>query len=128
MQLKSYLKDYHEFSGKASDISRQLAFAALAIIWIFKGEGTQKLIIPSLLVKSGAYISVALLLDFLQYVISSIIWKTFHAYHEKKGVSADKEIKASEWLAVPGWICYFGKLVFVLIGYSFLLQFLFSRF
>jgi hypothetical protein len=36
MKLQDYRNDFYLFSGKASDISRQLAFAAIAIIWIFK--------------------------------------------------------------------------------------------
>jgi hypothetical protein len=36
MKVEEYWKISNEFSGKASDISRQLAFAAIAVIWLFK--------------------------------------------------------------------------------------------
>jgi len=38
MNLQDYRDDFYTYSGKASDISRQLAFAGIAIIWIFKKE------------------------------------------------------------------------------------------
>jgi hypothetical protein len=36
--VADYQKDSYEFSGKASEISRQLAFAAIAVIWLFKTD------------------------------------------------------------------------------------------
>ena len=38
MKLSDYRETYYEFSGKASDVTRQLAFAGIAIVWIFKIE------------------------------------------------------------------------------------------
>lgn len=35
MTLSDYLASYYELSGKASDVSRQLAFAGIAVIWVF---------------------------------------------------------------------------------------------
>jgi len=35
MKLKEYKADFYELSGKASEINRQIAFAGIAIIWIF---------------------------------------------------------------------------------------------
>jgi hypothetical protein len=36
MKVEEYWKTFNEFSGKASEINRQLAFAAIAVIWLFK--------------------------------------------------------------------------------------------
>jgi hypothetical protein len=36
--VEDYRKTSYEFSGKASDASRQLAFAAIAVIWLFKTD------------------------------------------------------------------------------------------
>ena len=36
MKLSEYANVYAEFSGKASDVARQLAFAGLALVWLFR--------------------------------------------------------------------------------------------
>jgi hypothetical protein len=38
--VEGYRQDFYDFSGKASDASRQLAFAAIAVIWLFKTDTT----------------------------------------------------------------------------------------
>jgi len=38
MKLAQARGHYEYFSGKASDISRQLGFAGIALIWVFKTQ------------------------------------------------------------------------------------------
>ena len=45
--LKDYRADFYTFTGKASDITRQLAFAGIALIWIFKTDRTGTFRYPS---------------------------------------------------------------------------------
>ncbi len=40
MKLSDYRETYYEFSGKLSDVSRQLSFAGIALIWLFKLDST----------------------------------------------------------------------------------------
>jgi hypothetical protein len=37
MKLKEYLETFYTFSEKTSNIARQLGFAGIALIWVFRG-------------------------------------------------------------------------------------------
>jgi len=75
MKLDDYRETFYSYTGKASDISRQLAFAGIAIIWIFKkdlpGAG---LTVPRELIVPGLLIVLALGFDLLQYCLGTVIW------------------------------------------------------
>ena len=53
MKLQGYRADFYTYSGKASDLSRQLAFAGIALIWLFKKDDAGRLSIPPDLVMPG---------------------------------------------------------------------------
>ena len=56
---------------RASDVARQLAFAAIAVIWLFKKDTPQgQLSIPHDLIFPGFLVLAALAADFLQYEIA----------------------------------------------------------
>ena len=68
MKIQDYRNDFYTFSGRASDLNRQLAFAAIAVIWLFKRDsGGGVLTIPSELVLPGVLVVVSLMLDMLHY-------------------------------------------------------------
>ena len=66
MRLQDYRETFYEFTGKASDITRQLSFAGIAIIWIFKKETGTALTVPHELLWPGVLIVLALFFDLLQ--------------------------------------------------------------
>lgn len=69
--------NYETYTGLASTVTRQLAFAGIAIIWIFK-EGTSKdPRLPQALLLPAFGCALTLGLDFLQYVVASIRWRNF---------------------------------------------------
>ena len=35
-KIEDYREDFYFFTGKASEVNRQLAIAGIAVIWIFK--------------------------------------------------------------------------------------------
>jgi hypothetical protein len=92
MKLQEYIDTFYTFSGKASDVNRQLAFAGIAIIWLFKKDTMAGLTIPHELVLPSLLIVVSLALDMVQYWLASITWRIFYRSKEKKGVSASEEI------------------------------------
>jgi hypothetical protein len=128
MQLKEYLNKYREYSGKASDSSRQLAFAAIAVIWVFKNPAGSTPILPSKLVLAAFFMVLSLGCDLFQYIAGSLIWKIFHRIKEKQGVKADADVKASPWLSNLIWVFFFAKIVFLIVGYILILTFLWGRF
>lgn len=127
--LHEFRTDYEELSGIASNVSRQLGFAGIAIIWIFKID--QKIstsipvLLPSDLYIAALLIAISLLLDLLQYVTGSFIWAMFWRYKEKEPlISSDSEVEAAPWLTWPGWTLFTWKIIFMIGAFSFLLKFL----
>ena len=129
MKLSKFLDQYQFFSGKASDVARQLAFAGIAIVWIFKiteGESVkldQNLLVPTML------FSLSLLLDLMQYATAALTWGVFHRYQEKKPENtADSEIKTPPSLNWPTLTFFWLKLFCVFFAYIYLVKFLSQQF
>ena len=127
MKLSEFKQDSYYFSGKASDISRHLAFAGIAIIWIFRAVNEDVPRIPAQLVFPTILFAVALAFDLLQYIVGTIIWSVFHRYHELKVEDGDDpEITAPPILNYPAWILFGVKIVLVFWSYIILIKFLIS--
>lgn len=127
MKLKAAREAYYLYSGKTSDISRQLSFAGLAIIWLFtKSEGSE-FVIPDELLLPMFFLVLSLTCDFLQYISATLVWGIFQRYHERKferqGITdiSEKEITASEFQNWPALGFFSLKVLFLLTGYIFLL-------
>lgn len=123
MKLQDYRADFYTFSGKASDLSRQLAFAGIALIWLFKKDNTGQLSIPPDLVVPGIFIVCALGFDLIHYCLASLIWRWFYRSKEKEGVSEEAEIQHSIALEIPLWTLFCLKIACVLVAYGYLLGF-----
>ena len=128
MKLSGYLQDYYFYSGKTSDVARQLAFAAIAIIWVFRYTDGPNQILPGKLVLAAFFVALSLGFDLFQYIAGSLIWLIFHRVKEKHGVKADDEIKASPWLNKPILFFFIAKIVSLILGYILILIFLAGRF
>ncbi len=125
MKVKDYRKDYQEFSGKLSDNARKLAFAGIAIIWIFKQEKEGTFILPGQLKLAMTMFVISLSLDLLQYIYQTILWGTFHRHYEKKLKSEDSELTASKYFNWPAIFFFWSKVIALVIGYILVLCFLF---
>jgi hypothetical protein len=121
MELSKYREDAHEFTAKLSDINRNLAFAGIAIIWVFKVQADDKFIIPNELLLPLYFIVICLLLDLLQYLYLSIIWTLFHRKMENKKI---KETKAPKWYSNVSYVILFTKVAVNIIGFVFLFIYL----
>jgi hypothetical protein len=130
VKLSDYKQAYYDFSGLASSTSRQLAFAGVAIIWIFKLEQNGGIVLPSSLLIPATLFIAALGADLLHYYVASIIWGVFHRCNEKKqgDSSDDPELKAPSFANLISIVLYNIKILLVLIGYIYLLIFGLSRF
>ena len=78
MNLQGYRETFYTYSGKASDLTRQLAFAGIAVIWLFKKEPVQGLTIPHELIFPGLLIVTCLAFDLAQYGLGSLLWYIFY--------------------------------------------------
>lgn len=132
MKLKDLKADYEDRSRKASDVARQLAFAGIAIVWVFRVSGTTFL--PNDLLLPLALFALVLILDVLQYSWGGFVY--WIAYRNKeRSLRADQTVPDAEavdftlpeWLANVGWMLLTTKLVVIVGGYSVLTWGLFGR-
>ena len=127
MNLADYRAAYYELSGKASDVARQLAFAGIALIWIFHPNGANPIAVPALLVWPAALFICGLGFDLLQYMAGAFIWGAFQRYHEKRlGPENKKALAAPAYFNWPGILFFWSKLLFVLAAYGMLLKYVVS--
>jgi hypothetical protein len=126
MRLSDYKEAYYKFSEKASDVSRQLSFAGVAVIWVFRLQSDSGDKIPTELVYPTVFLVLSLALDLLQYIVATASWGIFHRFHENKLKKAtdNPELDAPRWVNWFPLITFWSKLTSVVIAYWFLLTFL----
>lgn len=118
MKLSGYLDTFYEASEKLSDITRQIAFAGIALIWIFKEGRAPDFKIQTELIFPAILFVGALALDIAQYAYKTIFWHFFHRHHEIKVEDrGDPEILAPPYANVPTWILFGLKVVLVITSY-----------
>jgi hypothetical protein len=114
-----------EASDKASEINRNLAFAGIAIIWLFKidSDGGRQIVPPELFLP-GLLLVIGLAFDLLQYVIKSELWYRLARKHEKAGKT---EFHVFPWVNYPGDTLYWLKIIATDSAYALLIRFLVSK-
>lgn len=125
MKLSEYKADYYQYTSLASNGSRQLALAGIALIWVFNTQGSLGYTLPNELLIPSIALIWSLGSDLLQYVIGSIIWGLFHRYHEarRSSISEDPELEAPVHYTWPINAFFYSKIISVLIAYFFLLKY-----
>lgn len=114
------------YSGKLSDLARQLSFAGIAVIWIFKiGGDTGGMVYPGELYIPLACFLFSLCFDLLHYAYSTIAWTLLGNCMDKKNQTG---CDISNAINIPSEILFYLKVVLVLIGYAILLCNLGSEF
>ena len=124
VNLPEYRATFYFYSGKTSDIARQLAFAGIALIWLFKKEENGQFTVPADLHLPGALIVGVLALDLIQYILGAFVWFLFYRIKERAGFSDKKKIDHSNWLEAPIWIPFFLKTITILYAYWLMLFYL----
>ena len=125
MKLKEYRSEYYVFSAKAGDVARQLAFAGIAVIWVFKDDKLGQLPLPNMLYAPTAAFVLSLALDMLHYAYSSLVWGAYSHIQKrwKKHTDEDELGDAPYSFNWPALALFWGKLVSVIVGYWLLLQY-----
>jgi hypothetical protein len=130
--IGDYKKDYEFYTGKASELNRNLAFGGIAIIWIFKTTSEGGIGLPNELIQPLIWLICALSLDLLQYISGGLIWLIYYRWQEgrinKAQINANSDMKAHPIL--PGIIHFFywTKIGANIAAYFFLFKFLMSIF
>lgn len=135
MRLSEFRKANEEFTGKASEIVRQLILAGIGVIWLFK---TPSLIsgqnsLDSFLIWPLIFLCIAAMCDLMQYVLGGKIWGKFFRDEEKKAKDANKidssssldpDVKAPRKFSKRiGWL-YNAKICLMVLAYVFIIIFL----
>jgi hypothetical protein len=126
-KISEYKEDYYLFTGKLSDINRQIAFAGIAIIWVFKKSENSQFQIEVDLILPSILIVCSLAFDMFQYIYQSIAWSIFYSHHNRKHKNEDKKIESSERMNYPSWIFFSTKVILVLIAYVKIFMFLLEK-
>jgi len=122
MKLSSYQEAYYTHSGNASSVSRQAAFAGIALIWVFNNKTGSEISLPTELLWPSLFLIVGLGLDVLQYITASAIWGIFHRVKEiQLGAIPDPDVTAPPYLNWPALVFFWGKLAAISAGYVSLL-------
>src|SRR5688572_21016647 len=111
MKLEEFKKDADFFSSKASEMTRNLAFAGIAVIWIFKNPlantptlATQ--LLPVDLILPLGLFCLSLISDLLQYLAGFIATDSFHRSQEKKGKKPSDEVTANPLINIPTYLFF----------------------
>lgn len=124
MKLATAREAYYTFTGKASDLVRQLAFAGIAVVWLYRAARGDVGTIPPNLRAPLILCVLALLFDLLQYVSSALAWGAYARSQETRGVDEETEFDAPAWLNWPGNTFYAAKVLTLAAAYALLLRFL----
>lgn len=127
MSLDRWWGAYQEFSGLASSVSRQTAFAGIAVVWVLSNNEPGNVALPADLLWPSLFLVGALVCDFLQYFVSSVVWHFYAKYKERElGVDYDGDDPHPSQLNLPGVVFYYGKCLAVMAGYFFLAKYIFE--
>ncbi len=125
--LKEYLNDYHEYSKLLSASNRQLTFAGIAIIWIFRNSIGILPLIPFELLLPLTLFVLSLFFEIMQYLSGTLIWRWFFHSHEK--AYRAKKLKNVDDIVAPNLYqkiitgFFYLKVVSTISAYIFLLLF-----
>lgn len=122
MKLRDALQNYYDYSGKASDIIRQLGLGGIAIIWIFRIESSSMLAIPKSLFLPLKLIVLGLAFDLLQYAISALVWSIFHRRKEQTNISEEHNFKAPSAINWPAIFFFYSKTLLILFAYWYIFR------
>jgi hypothetical protein len=119
-QLLEIEKAKNDATGKASDVGRQLAFAGIATIWLLRDEHGARPFETGLLT-ALTLLAAALLIDFLQYVYCSWVWRQFYNQQYDEHNSDEALVDIPDGLAASIYRFFWTKIIALLLGYVFLL-------
>lgn len=111
---------YADYSASTSDKVRQLAFAAIGAVWVFRPSGSVQL--PSNLIWAGVFAVTALALDFVQSVYGTVAWGWLHRRKEIDGLDESTDFKAPREINWPTNTLFGAKVVMLSVCYVILLR------
>jgi len=126
MTLDDLWSDVRELTAKLSDVTRQAAYAGLAVIWIFKTGEAATYHLERSLIWAGVLLALALALDLAQYAVS-VALRWFNAREEERVRGVDykgKEVTLPKSINRVPYALFVLKVALVAAGYVMLLAYL----
>jgi hypothetical protein len=113
---------YYLLSGKTSDIVRQLSFAGLALVWIFKTDNVGTPHVPKDLSWPTVILVIGLAVDLLHYVAGTAIWGIYSWIKlDWQKTPPDSPLDAPWWINVPALLFFWAKIILVGCAYVLLI-------
>ena len=128
MKLSEIREDYEELSGLLSKFNRQLAFAGIGIVWLFRttdSNGTTS--IDSGMLTPILCFVISFCFDLLQYLWQSYARYIFYWYKRNTGSKEEDEMNEPEWPNVIAWIMFTIKVCALMAAYIHLGIYLYSH-
>jgi hypothetical protein len=125
MKLDGIRDQYYFYSGKISDLVRQLALAGIAVIWIFKIDKPGLFpSLPRFLIWPMLALVLALFVDFVQYSYGATLYDITYRWRERqkqhRHMKEDHSFEIPRFALWPMDLCFYSKIAFVLIAYTLL--------
>jgi hypothetical protein len=129
MKLSKLRDDRDYFTGKLSEIIRQLDFAGLAVIWIFRtgGKDSGGISYSDWLIWPMLFLVVSLALDLLHYVYSSAVWDWVYRGFDRAGKGDNEDVRFSKKFSLGGRLLFWLKVVATLVAYGLLIAYVAQR-
>jgi hypothetical protein len=126
IKLEKFKEAGFKASIKVSDINRQLAFAGIAVCWIFKKDVVGLVQLPQELILPLTLFVITLALDIFQYIYQTVVWSIFWKSKENKpGVTLDSDFDAHPIWSSIAYIIFGLKVIVNLIGYFLIIKYLY---
>jgi hypothetical protein len=109
------------YSGKTSDVVRQLALLGYAIMWVLKRDTPSGPAVSTEFQLPALFLALSLLLDFVQYFSGAIGWTWYNKSLYKAKVEPEANVTPPGRVYYAAYTAFFGKIVFLILGYVWLL-------
>lgn len=128
MKLSEIREDYEELSGLLSKFNRQLAFAGIGIVWLFRTtDANGSTSVDTEMLTPILCFVISFGFDLLQYLWQSYAWYIFYWYKRNKGSREDDEMNEPEWPNIIAWSMFTIKVAALIAAYIHLGIYLYSR-
>jgi len=121
--------DYYEASSKVSDIVRQLSFAGIAVVWIFRvGDKTGGMhYMPEMVDPLGLFV-ISLGLDLCQYTYKTVALGTLNYFAHREHPDDETKITYPRKLNWATNVLFVGKATACIVAFAFLLRLIYGQF
>ncbi|MBA3963462.1 MAG: hypothetical protein H0X40_16380 [Chthoniobacterales bacterium] len=125
MKISQIRDAFEEYSGKASEQSRQLALAGVAIIWILRvGTSTGDIKFSNALVLPLGGFALALGFDLFQYVYYTLLWGIINSVLRRRHKNDEKNVVIWPLVHCLPAILFYSKIALVVGSYIALLTYM----